>query len=80
MTTPTRTLSRALAEIVTDLELEQPTLVDLADLAALAARHGIRTRARTCEKTSRTRMAPVDEPAGSVRVRTRCPRRHLRPW
>src|SRR5674476_164921 len=39
MTTTTRTLSRTLAEIVTDLELEQPTLVDLADLAALAARH-----------------------------------------
>lgn len=52
-TAPTRTLSRALAEIVTELELEAPTLVDLADLAALAARHGIRTRAR--ELASRLR-------------------------
>jgi len=55
MTTPTRTLSRALAEIVTDLELEQPTLVDLADLAALAARHGIRTRARELARRLRER-------------------------
>lgn len=52
-TMPTRTLSRALAEIVTDLELEAPMLVDLADLAAIAARHGIRTRAR--ELASRLR-------------------------
>jgi predicted transcriptional regulator of viral defense system len=52
-TAPTRTLSRALAEIVTDLELAAPILVDLADLAALAARHGIRTRAR--ELASRLR-------------------------
>jgi len=53
--TPTRTLSRALAEIVTDLELEQPTLVDLADLAAIAARHGIRTRARELARRLRER-------------------------
>jgi predicted transcriptional regulator of viral defense system len=63
-TTPTRTLSRALAEIVTDLELEQPTLVDLADLAAIAARHGIRTRARELASRLRERgwLLPTSRP------------------
>ena len=81
MTTPTRTLSRALAEIVTDLELEQPTLVDLADLAALAARHGIRTRARELARRLRERgwLLSTSRPGG-VRVRTRCPCRPLRSW
>jgi len=64
MTTTTRTLSRTLAEIVTDLELEQPTLVDLADLAALAARHGIRTRERELARRLRERgwLLPTSRP------------------
>lgn len=64
MTTSARTLSRTLAEIVTDLELEQPTLVDLAHLAALAARHGIRTRERELARRLRERgwLLPTSRP------------------
>jgi predicted transcriptional regulator of viral defense system len=43
MTVPTRTLSRQLALLVTELELRQPVLVSLQELAALAEEAGIRT-------------------------------------
>jgi predicted transcriptional regulator of viral defense system len=43
MTVPARTLSRGLAHVVADLELRQPTLVTMGDLARLADKAGLRT-------------------------------------
>jgi predicted transcriptional regulator of viral defense system len=46
MTVPPRTLSRGLAQLVAGLELRQPTLVSLDDLARLADEAGLRTPAK----------------------------------
>jgi len=46
MTDIQRTLSRGLADIVSDLELTQPTLVSLSDLRELRLRHQVKTPER----------------------------------
>jgi len=46
MTVPIRSLSRQLAPIVTELELRQPVLVSLQELAVLAEEAGLRTPAK----------------------------------
>jgi len=46
MTVPSRSLSRQLAPLVTELELRQPVLVTLEELAALAEEAGLRTPAK----------------------------------
>jgi hypothetical protein len=46
MTVPTRSLSRQLAPLVAELELRQPTLVTLDELALLAGEAGLRTPAK----------------------------------
>jgi predicted transcriptional regulator of viral defense system len=46
MTAPTRSLSRQLAPLVAELELRQPTLVALDELALLAEEAGLRTPAK----------------------------------
>lgn len=46
MTVPARTLSRGLAHLVAELELRQPTLVSVDDLARLADEAGLQTAAR----------------------------------
>lgn len=46
MTVPGRTLSRGLAQLVADLELRQPTLVSLDELARRADEAGLRTPAK----------------------------------
>jgi hypothetical protein len=43
MTAPVRPVSRGLAGILAELELTQPTVISLADVAALAARAGLKT-------------------------------------
>src|SRR3984893_14900352 len=46
MTVPTRSLSRQLAPLVAELELRQPTLVTLDELAHLAEEQGLGTPAK----------------------------------
>jgi predicted transcriptional regulator of viral defense system len=46
MTVPARSLSRQLAPLVAELELRQPTLVTLSDLALIAEETGLRTPAK----------------------------------
>lgn len=46
MTAPTRSLSKQLAPLVAELELRQPTLVTLDELALLAEELGLRTPAK----------------------------------
>ncbi len=46
MTTPVRSLSKQLAPVVAELELRQPKLVSLAELAILAEEAGLRTPAK----------------------------------
>src|ERR1700722_15179223 len=46
MTVPFRSLSRQLAPLVAELELRQPVLVSLKELAALAEEAGLRTPAK----------------------------------
>jgi predicted transcriptional regulator of viral defense system len=46
MTVPSRSLSRQLAPLVAELELRQPLLVSLQELAALAEEAGLRTPAK----------------------------------
>jgi predicted transcriptional regulator of viral defense system len=46
MTVPSRSLSRHLAPLVAELELRQPVLVSLQELAALAEEAGLRTPAK----------------------------------
>jgi len=46
MTAPARSLSRQLAPLVAELELRQPTLVTLQELAHLAEQTGLRTPAK----------------------------------
>jgi predicted transcriptional regulator of viral defense system len=46
MTVPSRSLSRQLAPLVAELELRQPVLVSLQELAALAEEVGLRTPAK----------------------------------
>lgn len=53
MTVPARTLSRGLAQLVAGLELRQPTLVSLDDLARLADEAGLRTPAKVLARRLR---------------------------
>jgi predicted transcriptional regulator of viral defense system len=54
MTVPSRSLSRQLAPLVAELELRQPVLVSLQELAALAEEAGLRTPAKVIAARLRT--------------------------
>lgn len=75
---PPRTLSRALARVVTELELEQPTLVSLDDLAELARRHGLGTHVR--ELARRLRVQGWLLPTGRPGVFEFAPGAHAGPY
>lgn len=78
MTVPARTLSRGLAQLVADLELRQPTLVSLDDLARLADEAGLRTPAKVL--AGRLREAGWLLPTGQRGVYEFAPGAHAGPY
>ncbi|MDQ2959067.1 MAG: type IV toxin-antitoxin system AbiEi family antitoxin [Actinomycetota bacterium] len=78
MTVPARTLSRGLAHLVADLELRQPTLVSVDDLARLAEEAGLRTPAKVL--AGRLRTAGWLLPTGQRGVYEFAPGAHAGPY
>jgi predicted transcriptional regulator of viral defense system len=75
---PSRTLSKTLAAIVADLELTQPSLVSLDELAELAARHGGATYVR--ELARRLRATGWLLPTGRPGIYEFAPGAHAGPY
>lgn len=78
MTVPARTLSRGLAQLVAGLELRQPTLVTVDDLARFADESGLRTPAKVL--AGRLREAGWLLPTGQRGVYEFAPGAHAGPY
>lgn len=78
MTVPARSLSRGLAHLVAELELRQPTLVTLDQLAQLAAESRLRTPAKVL--AARLRAAGWLLPTGQRGVYEFAPGAHAGPY
>lgn len=78
MTVPSRSLSRQLAPLVAELELRQPVLVTLKELAALAEEAGLRTSAKVI--AARLRATGWLLPTGQRGVYEFAPGAHAGPY
>lgn len=78
MTLPSRSLSRQLAPLVAELELRQPLLVSLKELAALAEEAGLRTPAKVL--AARLRATGWLLPTGQRGVYEFAPGAHAGPY